>query len=43
MANINNKTLYLEEKGKDPRIDAYLNERLRMCELEVQIGGNAQW
>lgn len=37
------KQLYLEEKGKDPRIDAYLNERLRMCELEVQIGGNAQW
>lgn len=37
------KQLYLEEKGKDPIIDSYLEERLRMCSIEVQTGGNAQW
>lgn len=37
------KQLYLEESGKDPMIDSYLEERLRMCNIEVQTGGNAQW
>ncbi|MBQ6628526.1 MAG: glycosyltransferase family 2 protein [Methanosphaera sp.] len=37
------KQLYLEERGKDPMVDSYLEERLRMCNIEVQTGGNAQW
>lgn len=37
------KQLYLEERGKDYMVDSYLEERLRMCNIEVQTGGNAQW
>lgn len=35
--------LYLSEKGKDDRIDIYLQERVRMVENEVRTGGDKQW
>lgn len=35
--------LYLSEKGKDDRIDIYLQERVRMAENEVRTGGDKQW
>lgn len=37
------KQLYLEERGKDRIIDDYLEERLKMCSMEVQTGGDRQW
>ena len=37
------KQLYLEEQGKDPIVDAYLSERLMMCENELKSGGDRQW
>lgn len=37
------KQLVLQEKGKDPLIDSYLEERLRMCNIELQTGGDRQW
>ncbi len=35
--------LYLSEKGKDDKIDIYLQERVRMVENEVRTGGDKQW
>lgn len=35
--------LYLSEKGKDDKIDIYLQERVRMAENEVRTGGDKQW
>ena len=37
------KQLYLSEKGKDKKIDEYLEERLKKCELELKTGGDKQW
>lgn len=37
------KQLYLQERGKDPRIDEYLEYRLKLCEDEVRRGGDKQW
>ena len=37
------KQLYLEEQGKDPIVDAYLSERLMMCENELKSKGDRQW
>lgn len=37
------KQLYLTIKGKDPKIDQCLEERLRMCEQEMRNGGDKQW
>ena len=37
------KQLYLSEKGKDSRIDAYLKQRLTQCENEIKNGGDRQW
>ncbi len=37
------KQLYLSEKGKDVKIDAYLKQRLTQCEEEVKKGGDRQW
>jgi len=37
------KQLYLEQKGKDPKIDDYLLERLNKTKREIDIGGDAQW
>ena len=35
--------LYELVKGKDPKIDTYLNERLRLTKNEMDMGGDAQW
>ncbi|MBO7735718.1 MAG: glycosyltransferase family 2 protein [Methanobrevibacter sp.] len=35
--------LYLSEKGKDPQIDRYLEERVRMTKQEMEGGGDKQW
>ena len=35
--------LYLEEKGKDPRIDSFLEERVNMTKSEVFSNGDKQW
>lgn len=35
--------LYLSEKGKDPRIDKILQERVRLTKQEVDMGGDKQW
>lgn len=35
--------LYLQEKGKDQRIDDYLQERVRRCKKEMESGGDSQW
>ncbi len=37
------KQLYLQEIGKDPIVDAYLEERLQLCSMELQSGGDRQW
>ena len=37
------KQLYLSVKGKDPKIDRILEERLRLCEQEVRMGKDRQW
>ena len=37
------KQLYLEEKGKDPKVDKYLKERLERTRQEVLNGGDRQW
>ena len=35
--------LYLSEKGRDPKIDNYLKQRLTQCENEMKSGGDRQW
>ena len=37
------KQLYLSEKGKDAKIDKFLQERLIRCETEFKNGGDKQW
>lgn len=37
------KQLYLSEKGKDTKIDAYLKQRLAQCKNELENGGDRQW
>lgn len=37
------KQLYLSVKGKDPKIDNILEERLRLCKSEIINGGDKQW
>lgn len=37
------KQLYLQEKGKDSKIDSILKERLRLCEEELKNEGDKQW
>ena len=37
------KQLYLSEKGKDPKIDKILRNRLNLCEDEVKVGKDRQW
>lgn len=37
------KQLYLSVKGKDPKIDRYLEKRLRMCRDEIETNGDRQW
>ena len=37
------KQLYLQEKGKDPKIDKYLLERVNMCKKEMDEGKDRQW
>ena len=37
------KELVLRVKGKDQRIDQYLESRLKLCEEEVRKGGDSQW
>lgn len=37
------KQLYLSEKGKDAKIDRFLQERLARCENELRNGGDKQW
>lgn len=37
------KQLYLSVKGKDPKIDIILENRLRLCEKEIKEGGDRQW
>ena len=37
------KQLYLTEKGKDPKIDEYLQYRLKLCENELRAGKDRQW
>lgn len=37
------KQLYLEQKGKDTKIDAYLKKRVDMCEKELREGRDRQW
>ena len=35
--------LALSVKGKDPKIDKYLNERVQKCKKEIEINGDKQW
>ena len=35
--------LYLSEKGKDPKIDTFLEERLNKTKREMETGGDKQW
>lgn len=35
--------LYLSVKGKDEKIDRYLEERVRKTKQEMEIGGDKQW
>ena len=35
--------LALSVKGKDPKIDKYLNERINRCKREVDTNGDKQW
>ena len=37
------KQLALSVKGKDKKIDEYLEERLRLCKQEVDMGSDRQW
>lgn len=37
------KQLALSVKGKDPRIDKFLEHRLRLCEQEMKSGGDKQY
>lgn len=37
------KQLLLSVKGKDKKIDSFLEERLKKCENELRIGGDRQW
>ena len=37
------KQLYLSVKGKDPKIDEYLEYRLKLCENEIRAGKDRQW
>lgn len=37
------KQLALTVKGKDSRIDKYLQERLRLCKNEIETGSDKQW
>ena len=37
------KQLYLSVKGKDKRIDNFLEERLRMCKQEIDMERDRQW
>ena len=37
------KQLYLQEKGKDTKIDKYLLERVNMCKKEMDEGKDRQW
>ena len=37
------KQLYLSVKGKDPKIDSFLESRLQQCENELRTGGDKQW
>jgi len=35
--------LYLSIKGQDPKIDSFMEERLRMTKQEFEMGGDKQW
>ena len=35
--------LYLQEKGKDAKIDAILKDALKKCKKEIDDGGDRQW
>lgn len=35
--------LQMEEKGKDDKVDSYLNERVSKTKREMESGGDAQW
>lgn len=35
--------LYLQEKGKDSKIDSYLKQRVDKCKKEMETGGDRQW
>lgn len=35
--------LYLSEKGKDPKIDKILKERVKKTKIEMETGGDKQW
>lgn len=35
--------LYLSEKGKDPKIDRYLEQRVKNTKEEMEKGGDQQW
>ena len=37
------KQLYLSEKGKDKKIDEYLEQRLKLCKQELEMGKDRQW
>lgn len=37
------KQLALSVKGKDKKIDEYLEERLRLCKQEIDMGSDRQW
>lgn len=35
--------LALSVKGQDPKIDKYLNDRVKKCKKEMETGGDKQW
>ena len=35
--------LYLRIKGQDPKIDLFLEDRLKMTKKEIDNGGDKQW
>ena len=37
------KQLYLEQKGKDTKVDKILLDRVRKCKLELENDGDKQW
>ena len=37
------KQLYLSVKGKDHKIDTYLEDRLKLCKQEIDMNGDKQW